>query len=373
MVRSAASSSNGRRDSAWLALLLAASLVIAAGIAYRVLAEASLWRDRATLESALATEAIERIELLRALGRTILLESDPTRRAARAGEARALSDQFETQASTTIATALRVLERTSAGEGPAVTSEAWGRFEEALAGAARAQAARLARQLAFQTGRVEGALRYLVAWTLAGGLCVSGLASFACWRRAVMRVARLERLAMTDELSGLPNRRASRRVGLREFERNCRYQRGLSLILFDIDDFKRINDTHGHAVGDQAIAAFARLLRASLRGADFAAREGGEEFLLIVPEVDLASAVRLADRLRRDTLTLGLRAADGALLALRVSAGVASARATDASFEALLRRADQALYAAKRAGRNRVCADTGRGDEAAGREWRERS
>lgn len=373
MARSAPPSSNGQRDRAWFALLLAVSLVIAAGIAHRVLTEASRWRDRVGREGAVITEAIERIEVVRALGRAILLESDPERRAARVGEAIAVSDRFETQTSTTIATALRLLERTAAGKGPAVISEAWGHFEDALAGAARAQATRSARQIVSQTRRVEDALRHLVAWTLAGGLCVSGLASFACWRRTVARAARLERLAMTDELTGLPNRRASRRVGLREFERNRRYCRGLSLILFDIDDFKRINDTHGHAVGDQAIVAFARLLRASLRGVDFAAREGGEEFLLIVPEVDPASAVRLADRLRRDTLALGLRAGDGTLLALRVSAGVASARTLDASFEGLLRRADQALYAAKRSGRNRVCAAEGWGDEAAVGERRDRS
>jgi diguanylate cyclase (GGDEF)-like protein len=346
------------RDRAWIAVLVAGTLVVAAGMAQRVLAEAARWRDRTALEEALATEAVERIEALRALGWAIALDDDPSRRRARLAEANALNAQLVTQASTAVAMALRSLEQTHPGEQHGVPSEAWRRFEHALAGAARAQAAASVGRVSTGSRSAEGALRHLVALTLAGGFLVCLLASLCSWRLAAARIARFEHLAMTDELSGLPNRRASRRVGRREFERNRRYRRGLSLIVFDIDEFKRINDVYGHATGDRAIAAFGRMLGASLRGADFAAREGGEEFLLIVPEVDLGSAVCLADRLRRDTAAIDLRADDGAPIVLQVSAGVASALPGDASFEWLLHRADRALYCAKRAGRNRVCSDS---------------
>jgi diguanylate cyclase (GGDEF)-like protein len=345
------------RDRAWIAVLVAATLVIAAGMAQRVLTEAGRWRDRAALEEALAIEAVERIEALRALGWAIALDDDPSRRSARLAEANALNAHLATQASTALALALRLLGQTQPAEQRGAPSEAWRRFEHALAGAARSQAAASVGRVSAGSRNAEGALRQLVAWTLAGCVLVCLLASLCSWRLAAVRIARFERLAMTDELSGLPNRRASRRVGRLEFERNRRYRRGLSLILFDIDEFKRINDAYGHATGDRAIAAFGRMLGASLRGADFASREGGEEFLLIVPEVDLGSAVYLAERLRRETTNIDLRAEDGARIVLRVSAGVASALVADASFEGLLRRADQALYRAKRAGRNRVCGD----------------
>jgi len=159
----------------------------------------------------------------------------------------------------------------------------------------------------------------------------------------------LEQIAVRDALTGLYNRRKLDEVFDEEVFRAERYHRALSVVMMDVDHFKRVNDTYGHSAGDDVLIAIARALQDSLRGSDAIGRWGGEEFLLISPETDLETTVGLADRLRRtcesiDFPTIGK---------ITLSMGVATHHSGDGAKEILLR-ADSALYRAKHAGRNRV-------------------
>ncbi|MDQ7831683.1 MAG: sensor domain-containing diguanylate cyclase [Desulfovibrionaceae bacterium] len=160
----------------------------------------------------------------------------------------------------------------------------------------------------------------------------------------------LDRLSLTDPLTGLPNRLALDRVLEDEAARGQRHGRTFSVIIGDIDHFKRINDVHGHAVGDAALREAAETLAASVRGTDTAGRFGGEEFLVVCPETDAAGAEILAENLRarveERTYAKGER--------LTMSFGVAESRPGE-SPSRLVARADAALYRAKALGRNRVC------------------
>jgi two-component system cell cycle response regulator len=133
-----------------------------------------------------------------------------------------------------------------------------------------------------------------------------------------------------------------------EVERARRYGHPLAAILFDLDHFKEVNDHFGHAAGDRLLRAMAQEVRRALRPTDLLGRWGGEEFVVLLPETALQSAVDVAERLRY--LVAGLPWETGSLTA---SFGVAECTATD-NLGALLRRADRALYEAKRLGRNRV-------------------
>jgi diguanylate cyclase (GGDEF)-like protein len=128
----------------------------------------------------------------------------------------------------------------------------------------------------------------------------------------------------------------------------------LAVVLFDLDHFKAFNDAHGHAAGDEALRAFATIVRASLREGDVAARYGGEEFVVLLRDVDAAGATAVAERIRRQTEATSLPTGNGARASIGVSAGVAAAPEHGTTREGLLRAADGALYTAKRAGRNRV-------------------
>jgi diguanylate cyclase (GGDEF)-like protein/PAS domain S-box-containing protein len=165
--------------------------------------------------------------------------------------------------------------------------------------------------------------------------------------------AHLDRLATTDALTGLPNRSRFMELATTELERAVRYRRPLTVMMLDLDHFKRLNDTHGHAAGDAALGAFAALCQRTLRRHDVIARLGGEEFAAILPETSALNALTLAERLRSETERLVVPGApDG--LHLTVSIGIANVHEGEPSIEAALARADRALYAAKRAGRNRV-------------------
>jgi len=161
-------------------------------------------------------------------------------------------------------------------------------------------------------------------------------------------------LATRDALTGLLNRRAMVELLAREHPRIERGQGPLSVALLDIDWFKRINDNLGHGAGDEVLRRFATLVNSRLRAADALARWGGEEFLLLMPDTDSASACLAVERLRRKVESLEL-ATPGGALKFTLSAGTVERRPGEPLLE-MIARADRALYAAKAAGRNRVLA-----------------
>ena len=159
-------------------------------------------------------------------------------------------------------------------------------------------------------------------------------------------------LATRDELTGLPNRRAMLDLMDLEHRRSLRSGRPMLLAELDIDHFKRVNDSHGHATGDRALQAFAGVVRASVRDTDVLARWGGEEFVLMLSDTHLDDARDLLERVRLAVAAMEIPHATG-VLRLSVSAGLALHLPGD-TVELTLERADQALYTAKSLGRNRV-------------------
>ena len=169
-------------------------------------------------------------------------------------------------------------------------------------------------------------------------------------------LAKLEKLATTDSLTGVANRHHLLTIGKREFSRACRYTRPFSVLMLDIDHFKTINDTYGHAAGDEALKAMAKAAVNSLRQVDFFGRFGGEEFVAFLPETNIRAAVEVAERIRRTIARISLSVPDGVAY-VTVSIGVATYRRGDRTLDAILKRADDALYAAKNQGRDRVVVD----------------
>ncbi|HEY6104730.1 MAG TPA: diguanylate cyclase, partial [Anaeromyxobacteraceae bacterium] len=173
--------------------------------------------------------------------------------------------------------------------------------------------------------------------------------------RLARRQTQLRELAQTDTLTGLANLRAFRARLEEEVKRAQRYGTPLTCVMADMDHLKPVNDELGHAAGDRAIASVADVVRTELRETDFAARYGGDEFMVLLPHTAESEgrvfAERVCDRLRETTLEVA-----GRRLALAASFGVAELGpgASDGAAEELVQRADEALYAAKRAGRGRV-------------------
>jgi diguanylate cyclase (GGDEF)-like protein len=160
-----------------------------------------------------------------------------------------------------------------------------------------------------------------------------------------------QRLAMTDALTGLANRRHAEQTMRREVARSQRHGNKVSLAILDVDYFKRINDAHGHAKGDEILMGVSTTIARSVRQSDFAARWGGEEFLLVMPDTDLDGALVCCDRVR-EAIAAGVSCAGRPVT---VSIGVALHRGPE-EVDATLARADQKLYEAKNAGRNRLAA-----------------
>ena len=159
----------------------------------------------------------------------------------------------------------------------------------------------------------------------------------------------LERLSVTDALTGLPNRRALDEALAQELERAQRYGQAMTVVILDIDHFKQVNDGHGHAVGDLVLQRFAALMGAQVRANDIVGRWGGEEFLLLCPGTGADGGQALAEKLRA---TLAAHAFEG--LGCRTASFGVAALGEGESLQSLLSRADAALYEAKRRGRNRV-------------------
>jgi diguanylate cyclase (GGDEF)-like protein len=170
----------------------------------------------------------------------------------------------------------------------------------------------------------------------------------------VTRAKAFERLAATDGMTGLYNRREFDELAASEWSRFQRYQRPLSLLLFDIDRFKSINDAYGHEIGDRAVLHVAALCNEGKRASDIIARIGGDEFAMLLPETDAAQAQAVAERLRERIASTPLDGDDQGKVALTISAGLAQATLSMSGIASLSRVADAALYKAKAAGRNRV-------------------
>ena len=167
---------------------------------------------------------------------------------------------------------------------------------------------------------------------------------------------RLQRLALTDALTGLPNRRFANEHLERQWALAERSDRPLSCMLVDIDHFKQINDTHGHKIGDDALKQVAHILRGATRTEDVVCRFGGEEFLLICPDIPAEQTYQYAERLRQHVAAKQVLGDDGQTFHLTISIGVARKKPMLLNTEMLLQLADKRLYAAKKGGRNRTVA-----------------
>lgn len=163
----------------------------------------------------------------------------------------------------------------------------------------------------------------------------------------------LLRLAATDPLTGAFNRREFSALADREALRAGRYHHPLSILMLDLDHFKRLNDTYGHAAGDKALQRFTTLCCNALRNVDIFGRWGGEEFVALLPETDAEGAAIIAERLRKIVADTVLVFNDHKIR-FTVSIGVAQYRDTDVSVDGPLGRADHAVYDAKKSGRDRI-------------------
>lgn len=165
----------------------------------------------------------------------------------------------------------------------------------------------------------------------------------------------LREQARTDALTGLLNRRAFLDTSCAELQRAARHHYPVSLMMVDIDRFKRVNDTHGHPVGDAVIRALARVCSQTVRSSDLCARMGGEEFALLLPHTEELGALELAERLREAVAAVAVAGRQAVAVHFTVSIGVARWERGE-PLEVLLQRADDALYVSKNDGRDRVTA-----------------
>ncbi|MQP64590.1 diguanylate cyclase [Niveispirillum sp. SYP-B3756] len=165
---------------------------------------------------------------------------------------------------------------------------------------------------------------------------------------------RLSRLAALDPLTGLANRRQFQERLRQDLAQHRRYGAAGVLVVLDLDYFKQVNDTYGHATGDLVLMEAAERMATSLRPSDLAARVGGEEFAVLLPDSDIGTGVTVAERLRATLADLVVFAPDGRPVRITASIGVAAWQHDDRDERDLLERADQALYAAKHAGRDNI-------------------
>jgi diguanylate cyclase (GGDEF)-like protein len=172
--------------------------------------------------------------------------------------------------------------------------------------------------------------------------------------------AELKELAMRDPLTGLFNRRyldpALEQLVAQRARMPADERFGLAAIMFDLDHFSELNNAHGHHVGDEVLRTFGSILRARMRASDLVARWGGAEFAAIMFRSSLEDAMRVADTVRQQLAATEIARTDGRVITATVSAGCAEMGPDIETAEQLLRAADVALYMAKRAGRDRVCA-----------------
>ncbi len=183
------------------------------------------------------------------------------------------------------------------------------------------------------------------------------LESLALQIAGALQNAHLYELAMVDGLTGLFVRRYLDARMEEEIERSRRYNTPFSIIMMDLDDFKQLNDTYGHLVGDRVLRAIANVIKAQMRGVDTAARYGGEEMAVILPRTEMVGAYNLAERIRESIADLRITTDDDPPKALAVTASLGIAAYPESKAvngEDLVRKADRALYRAKKTGKNRV-------------------
>ena len=172
--------------------------------------------------------------------------------------------------------------------------------------------------------------------------------------RVVQYQQHLEHQALIDSLTSLFNRRAFERKMEEEFERAMRYHHALSLMILDVDDFKKVNDTYGHHWGDQVLKKIAEHLRTKTRRSDYPSRYGGEEFVLILPETDVENALRVDSKVRSEIKATTFDS-KGRAFSVTVSTGLSSTCNKEYSnWQQMLEDADQALYLAKNRGKDRA-------------------
>lgn len=172
---------------------------------------------------------------------------------------------------------------------------------------------------------------------------------------ALTRVKQAQALALTDALTDIWNRRYFEQRYRDEFMRAHRYHRALAVLMIDLDGFKSYNDTYGHLTGDQVLQTVAQVLRANLRQSDVLCRYGGDEFVVLLPESDLAHALIVAEKLRLAIAAEPFPAGENrAVGGITVSIGVAAYTESGSDEQTILKNADNALYSAKKAGRNRI-------------------
>jgi diguanylate cyclase (GGDEF)-like protein len=193
-------------------------------------------------------------------------------------------------------------------------------------------------------------------------------------RRLAESLARQQALATRDSLTGLPNRRALSEHGRAELSRALRERSSVGVILLDLDDFKSINDRHGHAAGDEALRRVARALQENRRDYDFTGRWGGDEFLVILPGATLAQAGLVAARIRKAIHAIELPVGGGETDHVRASLGFAASvpAAGPVGLDELVARADDAMYRSKRDGRERPVPRSAAAGEPGAPAWESR-
>lgn len=187
------------------------------------------------------------------------------------------------------------------------------------------------------------------------------LALFAIWSTAIVshfhlnKLATLEPLATTDQLTTLYNRHYFSSELVKQINIWKRYQRPLSILILDIDFFKKVNDTYGHLAGDYVLQELAKICQAAVRDIDTVSRIGGEEFSILLPSTAVNGAMRIAERIRKETEAFSFNY-DGARFRVTVSIGVAELTDEEWSITEFMKAADEMLYKAKNSGRNRSVA-----------------
>lgn len=206
----------------------------------------------------------------------------------------------------------------------------------------------------FQQRSIATELRedpWLFLYVTVGSVCVMGFFGGVLGAREDV----IQKLTWTDALTGLWNRRLFDRRLVEETARSVRYGTPLSLLILDLDRFKRVNDTYGHVNGDVVLRAISTIVHDAFRASDVVCRYGGEEIAIIAPNTPGSEAEKLAER-TRERISQTVIPLAGAPYRITASIGIAEFRASSDPAD-LTRRADDALYAAKRAGRNRTIAD----------------